>query len=106
MLTTQAKLILVYGPVHKALILIVYAQNDTLNAHADLSSGVDIHFGLKCHQIPNFVRASSEGSGEAAWMHMLVWANAGFICNKYLNHTLNTHKVLGKPRILSLFLIQ
>ena len=48
------------------LVLIAYAQEPPLNAHAEVSSSARcLNFGLGLHLYPYFMYASSEGSGES-----------------------------------------
>ena len=52
-----------YGPAHKILVLIAYAQKPPLNIHNLVSSRVRGQiFGLSLQLLPYFVYAEREGS--------------------------------------------
>ena len=54
------------------LVRIAYAQKPHLSAHAFVSSKArNLNFGLSLHLNPNFVYASSNGSGESVHMRRL-----------------------------------
>ena len=54
------------------------------NAHAQPSSGARcLNFGRTLCQLPYFMYANSEGSGETVWMRRFAWAFAGRLCDKY-----------------------
>ena len=58
----------------------------SLNAHGQPSNRARcLIFGQTLRLLPYFKCANSEGSGETAGMHRLVWAFASRLCDKYYN---------------------
>ena len=57
-----------------------------LHMHVQPSNGAKcLIFGRTLRQLPYFMCANNEGSGETVWMRRLAWAFAGRLCDKYHN---------------------